>query len=70
MKTEKNTIYDVIKDYFTSKNNEKMKQREKDNDNESFGNNTLHNISKNYVLKSALCNDSNASSNVNTSYHF
>ena len=35
--------------------------------NESFGNNTLHNISKNYVLKSALCNDSNASSNVNTS---
>ena len=31
-------IDDVIKDYFTSKNNEKMKQREKDNDNESFGN--------------------------------
>lgn len=33
-------IDDVIKDYFTSKNNEKMKQREKENDNkdDSYGN--------------------------------
>ena len=38
---------------------------------ESFGNTTLHNQSKNYVLKSTLCNnengDSNVSSNINTS---